>query len=93
MYPQLKPAAGAGSTTRKQVQDLPRGFYEETLATMQKVLDVCDELDDLIAGNEILFARTKGVGVMTPEQGAAYGVSGPNLRGSGVKFGVMSENR
>lgn len=82
----IKPAAGAGSTTRKQTQDLPKGFYEGTREAMGRVLAVCDELDQLISGNEILFARTKGVGVMTPEQGAAYGVSGPNLRGSGVPF-------
>lgn len=82
----VKPAAGSGSNTRKQTQDLPKGFYEGGLEAMGRVLAVCDELDQLISGNEILFARTKGVGVMTPEQGAAYGVSGPNLRGSGVAF-------
>jgi NADH-quinone oxidoreductase subunit D len=82
----VKPAAGSGSGTRKQAQDLPKGFYEGARHAMGRVLAVCDELDQLISGNEILFARTKGVGVMTPEQGAAYGVSGPNLRGSGVAF-------
>ena len=82
----VKPAAGSGSTTRKQTQDLPKGFYQGTRDAMGRVLDVCDELDQLISGNEILFARTKGVGVMTAEQAAAYGVSGPNLRGSGVAF-------
>jgi NADH-quinone oxidoreductase subunit D len=86
----VKPAAGAGSATRKQAQDLPKGFYEGTLEAMDQVLDVCDELDELISGNEILFARTKNVGVMTPEQGAAYGVSGPNLRGSGVAFDLRT---
>jgi NADH-quinone oxidoreductase subunit D len=82
----VKPAAGSGSTTRKQAQDLPKGFYEGARQAMGRVLAVCDELDQLISGNEILFARTKGIGVMTPEQGATYGVSGPNLRGSGVAF-------
>ena len=82
----VKPAAGSGSDTRKQTQDLPKGFYQGTRDAMGRVLDVCDELDQLISGNEILFARTKGVGVMTVEQAAAYGVSGPNLRGSGVAF-------
>ncbi len=82
----VKPAAGSGSATRKQTQDLPKGFYEGTREAMGRVLGICDELDQLISGNEILFARTKGVGVMTVEQAAAYGVSGPNLRGSGVAF-------
>jgi len=82
----VKPAAGAGAATRKVVQDLPKGFYAETRQAMAKVLAVCDELYDLIVGNEILFGRTKGIGVMSVELAAAYGVSGPNLRASGVEF-------
>ena len=45
-----------------------------------------DELETLVAGNEIFLARTKGIGVLPPEVAASYGVSGPNLRASGVKF-------
>lgn len=82
----VKPVAGAGPTTKKQTQDLPKGFYEQTREAMHKVLAVCDELYDLIVGNEILFARTKGIGVMSAELAASYGVSGPNLRASGVEF-------
>jgi NADH-quinone oxidoreductase subunit D len=82
----VKPAYGSGSSTRKLTQDLPAGFLQETRAAMDKVLEVCDEMEDLVAGNEIILARTKGVGVLPAEVGAAYGVSGPNLRASGVKF-------
>src|SRR5439155_22365951 len=35
-------------------------------------------------GNEIIFARTKGVGVLPAETAIGYGCSGPVLRGSGV---------
>jgi NADH-quinone oxidoreductase subunit D len=82
----VKPAAGAGSTQRKTVQDLPKGFLQETRNAMDRVLEVCDELEDLVAGNEIVHARAKGVGVIPPEVAAAYGMSGPNLRASGVRF-------
>ncbi|HDH26957.1 MAG TPA: NADH-quinone oxidoreductase subunit D 1 [Actinobacteria bacterium] len=82
----VKPVAGAGVATKKIVQDLPKGFYAETREAMAKVLAVCDELYDLIVGNEILFGRTKGIGVMSVELAVAYGVSGPNLRASGVEF-------
>jgi NADH-quinone oxidoreductase subunit D len=37
-----------------------------------------------VAGNEIILARTRGVGVLPQEVAVAYGVSGPNLRASGV---------
>ena len=82
----VKPAYGSGSTTRKQAQDLPAGFLAEARDAMGHVLDVCDEFDALVAGNEIFMARTKGLGVLPPEVGAAFGVSGPNLRASGVAF-------
>ena len=82
----VKPAYGSGSTTRKQPQDLPAGFLTGAREAMAKIFDVCDEFEALVAGNEVFLARTKGLGVLPPEVGAAYGVSGPNLRASGVEF-------
>lgn len=82
----VKPAAGAGPTTKKTPQDLPAGFYADTRLAMERVLAVCDEIEDLVAGNEIILARTKGIGILPPEVAASYGVSGPNLRASGVAF-------
>ncbi len=82
----VKPVAGAGSTQRKTVQDLPKGFLAETHNAMDKVLHAADQLEDLVAGNEIILARTKGIGVLPVSVAAAYGVSGPNLRASGAAF-------
>lgn len=82
----VKPAYASGSTTRKLPQDLPAGFLQETRDAMDKVLYAVDELESLVAGNEIILARTKGVGILPPEVAVAYGVSGPNLRASGVPF-------
>jgi NADH-quinone oxidoreductase subunit D len=42
----------------------------------------------LITENEIFTARTKGMGVLSGERAIALGVSGPNLRASGVPFDV-----
>ena len=53
---------------------------------MDRVLSTVDQLEDLVAGNEIVLARTKGIGILPPEVATAYGVSGPNLRASGVPF-------
>lgn len=82
----VKPAYASGSNTRKLSQDLPAGFLAETHTAMDKVLEASEQLEDLVAGNEIILARTKGVGELPPEVAAAYGVSGPNLRASGVPF-------
>ncbi len=82
----VKPAYGSGSTTRKQPQDLPAGFLAGARDAMNHVIDVCEEFEALVAGNEVFLARTKGLGILPPEIGAAHGVSGPNLRASGVDF-------
>jgi NADH-quinone oxidoreductase subunit D len=42
----------------------------------------------LLTQNEIFTARTRGMGVLSAEQAIALGVSGPNLRASGVPFDV-----
>jgi NADH-quinone oxidoreductase subunit D len=82
----VKPAYGSGSQTRKVVQDLPAGFFSETRDAVGHVLGVADEIESLVAGNEIILARTKGIGLLPVEVAASYGVSGPNLRASGVPF-------
>jgi NADH-quinone oxidoreductase subunit D len=42
----------------------------------------------LLSENEIFTARTKGLGVLTAHDAISLGVSGPNLRASGVPFDV-----
>jgi len=82
----VKPAYGSGSATRKTIQDLPQGFLQGTRDTMDAVLGTCDEIESLVTGNEIFVARTKGIGVLPPDVAADYGVTGPNLRASGIRF-------
>ncbi|HEX2368821.1 MAG TPA: NADH-quinone oxidoreductase subunit D 1 [Acidimicrobiia bacterium] len=82
----VKPAYGAGPTTKKDIPDLPKGFFDETRRAIEKVLGSCEELESLVAGNEIFLARTKGVGLIPPDIAASFGVSGPNMRASGVGF-------
>ncbi|NNC92426.1 MAG: NADH-quinone oxidoreductase subunit D [Acidimicrobiia bacterium] len=82
----VKPAAGGGSTQKKVTQDLPKGFLEETRKTMEKMETICDDMDTLVAGNEIFQARTRDIAIVPPDLALAYGVSGPNLRASGVPF-------
>jgi len=66
--------------------DLPDGW----LAQAQRVVDdyprFLDEYERLIAGNEILMARTQGVGVMSRELAISAGVTGPLLRAAGVNY-------
>jgi NADH-quinone oxidoreductase subunit D len=45
-----------------------------------------DEYEALLNGNEILMARTQGVGVLSPQLAVSAGVTGPMLRASGVAY-------
>lgn len=82
----VKPAAGGGSTQRTRSQDLSQGFIDGTRRAMAAVRAVCDDLEGLVLGNEIVQQRTVGIGVLPAETAIEYAVSGPNLRASGVPF-------
>ena len=88
----VKPAAGAGPTTKKDIQDLPVGFYHDTKVAMQKVLEAVDRFENLIGGNEVFQARTKKVGILSKEVAEEFGVSGPILRASGVEFDLRKQS-
>ncbi|MEK7280872.1 MAG: NADH-quinone oxidoreductase subunit D, partial [Chloroflexota bacterium] len=47
-----------------------------------------EECNDLLTGNEVLLARTKGVGVFSAADAIDFGWSGPTLRASGVAWDV-----
>jgi len=86
----VKPAAGAGKEQKKLAQDLPAGFFTETLDAMEKVVATCDELEQLLMGNEIFVARSKGIGHLPADVALSYGVTGPNLRASGVAYDLRT---
>lgn len=47
-----------------------------------------DDMYDYLTGNEILTARTQGVGILPPEMAIAYSAAGPVLRASGVPYDI-----
>jgi NADH-quinone oxidoreductase subunit D len=46
------------------------------------------EYADLLSANPIWMARTKGVGVITPEAAISYSLTGACLRGSGINYDI-----
>jgi NADH-quinone oxidoreductase subunit D len=72
-------------------EDLPKGFIDETRAVMKKVRNYCDEIEDLLIGNEIFQARTRGIGVIPKDVALSYGMSGANLRASGVDWDLRRD--
>ncbi|MFT4990197.1 MAG: NADH-quinone oxidoreductase subunit D [Acidimicrobiales bacterium] len=71
--------------------DLPAGWVKETKSSMQKVRDFCDEMEDLVVGNEIFQTRCRGVGVIPADVAMSYGLSGANLRASGVDWDLRRD--
>ncbi|WP_407650256.1 NADH-quinone oxidoreductase subunit D [Actinomarinicola tropica] len=71
--------------------DLPKGWIEETRGAMVKVREFCDIMEDLVTGNEIFEARTRGVGVIPADVAQSYGLSGANLRASGIDWDLRRD--
>jgi NADH-quinone oxidoreductase subunit D len=72
-------------------EDLPAGWLDRTSEAIAAVRRRLPQIEDLIFDNEIFRARTRGVGTLSPELIAAYGVSGPIARASGVDFDLRRD--
>jgi NADH-quinone oxidoreductase subunit D len=72
-------------------EDLPAGWLDRCSRAVGAVRSRLPEIEDLIYGNEIFRARTRGVGVLSRELVDAYGVSGPIARASGVDFDLRRD--
>ncbi len=72
-------------------EDLPAGWLGRVSEAVSAVRRRMPDLESLIVGNEIVNARTRGVGVLSPEMVAAYGVSGPIARASGVDLDLRRD--
>ena len=71
--------------------DLPKGFIDETKSVMKTVRAFCNEMEELLVGNEIFEARTRGIGVIPREIALQYGLSGANVRASGVDWDLRRD--
>lgn len=71
-----------------QTRDLPAGFEAAVTTFLNELEPVIDEIDKLLSRNRIFIERTQDIGVISREEAIAYGITGPNLRGSGVEFDV-----
>ncbi|QKG22847.1 NADH-quinone oxidoreductase subunit D [Actinomadura verrucosospora] len=72
-------------------EELPAGWTARARTAVSEVRSRMSDIADLILGNEIFRARTRGVGVLTQEQILQYGVSGPIARASGLDFDLRRD--
>ncbi|MFZ5943750.1 MAG: NADH-quinone oxidoreductase subunit D [Bacillota bacterium] len=71
-------------------------IHDDFMPGLEKFIDefpkAVESYRQLVDDNEIFKARTKNVGVITPEKAMSYGLTGPNLRASGVAHDVRKIN-
>ena len=67
-------------------RDLPPGWVAQCRKFLDDVVVNFDESEKLLTRNRIFVDRTRDVGVLSKEDAIDFGVTGPNLRGSGVDY-------
>ncbi|GAA1661108.1 NADH-quinone oxidoreductase subunit D [Glycomyces endophyticus] len=72
-------------------QDVPDGWEDRARRAVDEVETGMVRLDKLLRHNEIFAARTKGIGVLDAATAAAFGVTGPVARASGLDFDLRRD--
>ena len=67
-------------------RDTPPGWCAAVRKFLNEVVHNINETETLLTRNRIWVDRTKDVGVIPKEEAIDYGLTGPNLRGSGVNY-------
>lgn len=67
-----------------QIRDLPAGLDQKILTFLDECENTIDEIAGLLNKNKIYLERMCDVGVISKEDAIDYGLTGPNLRASGV---------
>jgi NADH-quinone oxidoreductase subunit D len=68
--------------------DIPDEFLPAVRKFVQEMPSFLNEYDQLLKENEIILARTKGIGILPPDVAINYSCSGPMLRASGVPWDI-----
>ena len=89
LYTLFEELTGARFTTSYSriggvTRDMPEGWTNRVLTFCEELLPLLDDVESLLTRNRIWFDRTADIGIISKEDAIAYGLTGPNLRGSGV---------
>lgn len=75
-----------------QTRDISEDTIKGVLKFCDEVSEVIEEVDQLLSRNPIFIGRTQDVGFISKEDAIGYGLTGPNLRGSGVDFDMRKNH-
>jgi NADH-quinone oxidoreductase subunit D len=68
--------------------DLPEGFEAAVAEILDRMPGALDEYETLLTENPLWKRRTVGVATIEPDRALALGLTGPNLRATGVAYDV-----
>ncbi|MDD4873991.1 MAG: NADH-quinone oxidoreductase subunit D [Dehalococcoidales bacterium] len=68
--------------------DIPDKFIPALKKFLKRMPRYIEDYDNLLAQNEILLARTKGIGILPPDKAINCSISGPTLRASGINWDI-----
>lgn len=69
-------------------RDLPDGWTDKVLKTLDKIAELAGEVDALLTKNRIFVDRMKGTGIITAQDALDFGFTGPCLRACGINYDV-----
>jgi NADH-quinone oxidoreductase subunit D len=72
-------------------RDIPEGWTGRVDAFCDQFLPLLEEILGLLTRNKIFTDRTAGIGVISREDAISYGLTGPNLRASGVPLDLRKD--
>ena len=75
-----------------QIRDLPDTFIPALKSFLDALGPALNECDKLLTRNRIFVDRTKDIAVIPRDRAIAYGISGPNLRGSGIEHDLRRKH-
>jgi NADH-quinone oxidoreductase subunit D len=73
--------------------ELPNGWIEQAKKLVASFPEFLDEFEALLSENEILIARTQGVGVLKKELAINASITGPMLRACGVNYDIRKVDK
>jgi NADH-quinone oxidoreductase subunit D len=71
--------------------DAPEGWIQKVREFIPYMRGKLEQYNNLVSGNEIFLGRIKGIGKYDAETAIAYGLSGANLRSTGVKWDLRKD--
>jgi NADH-quinone oxidoreductase subunit D len=74
------------------MMDLPAGFERRVNQFLDDFPAALDMFENLLSGNTLFQSRTRGIGIISPEEAIDWGLTGPCLRGSGIELDLRRHN-